>query len=103
MAKRKYDGVVECVRYKPGGDVDWVRAYERRGAIFSDHQIISRESLIQKIKSGKKFVTGRRVIGMASTFEIAGFVSVVSSGDKEILVTDNHPASQDFLEGVPVI
>jgi len=103
MAKRKFDGVVECVRYKPNGEVDWVRAYERRGAIFSDHLLIKREALIDKLKSGKKFVTGSRVNLMASTFEIGELVRVIEAGGKDVLVTDDHQATQDKLEGVPQI
>ncbi|OGO40957.1 MAG: hypothetical protein A2W36_00865 [Chloroflexi bacterium RBG_16_58_14] len=103
MAKRKFDGVVECVRYKPNGEVDWVRAYERRGAIFTDHLLIKREALIQKLKSGKKFVAGSRVKLMASTFEIGDLLRVIDVGGKEFLVTDDATASQDHLEGIPVI
>jgi hypothetical protein len=103
MAKRKFDGVVECVRYKPNGEVDWVRAYERRGAIFSDHLLITREALIKKLKSGKNFVAGSRVTLMASTFETGDPLRVVDVGGKDILVTDDSKASQDHLEGVPLI
>ena len=103
MAKRKFDGVVECVRYKPNGEVDWVRAYERRGAIFSDHLLIKREVLVQKLRSGKKFVTGSRITLMASTFETGEMVRVIDAGGKDVLVTDDHQAVQDYLEGVPQI
>jgi len=103
MAKRKFDGVVECVRYKPNGEVDWVRAYERRGAIFSDHLLIEREALIQKLKSGKNFVAGSRVSLMASTFEVGEALRVIDAGGKDVLVTDDRQAAQDHLEGVPQI
>ena len=32
MANKKYDGVIEAVHYAPDGQVEWVRAYLRRGA-----------------------------------------------------------------------
>jgi hypothetical protein len=103
VAKRKFDGVVECVRYKPNGEVDWVRAYERRGTIFSDHLLIEREALIQKLKSGKIFVSGSRVSLMASTFKVGEALRVIDAGGKDVLVTDDHQAVQDHLEGVPQI
>ena len=29
MAKQKFDGVVEAVRYTPSGQIEWVRAYKQ--------------------------------------------------------------------------
>ncbi len=78
MAKMKYDGVIEAVHYKPNGDVDWVRAYERRGPTFSDHLLIDRQTLIDRIKSGKKYVAGKRIVLMASTFEVTNSIQVVN-------------------------
>ena len=34
MAKLKFDGLIEAVRYAPDGKIILVRAYERRGATF---------------------------------------------------------------------
>lgn len=103
MAKQKFDGVVECVRYKPTGEVDWVRAYERRGAIFSDHVTIEREALIQKMKAGKKFVAGRRIPYMAGSFEVTDSLQIIEVDGKDILVTGDLQADQDRLNGVPLI
>jgi len=102
MGKPKYDGVVECVHYKPNGEVDWVRAYERRGATFSDYVVIPRDTLIQKLRSGKKYVVGKRIPEMASTFDIIASVRVSSSAGKDILVSDDRPSDRDHLPGVPV-
>jgi hypothetical protein len=44
MAK-KFDGVIEAVRYK-NGQVEVVRAFERRGAAFSDRILIPRRELL---------------------------------------------------------
>ena len=103
MAKQKFDGVVECVRYKSTGEVDWVRAYERRGATFSDHVMIERETLIQKLKAGKKFVAGQRIPYMASSFNVTDSLRVIEVSGNDILVTDDLQADQDHLEGVPII
>ncbi len=103
MAKPKYDVVVEAVRYKPGGEVDWVRGHERREAIFSDHILIPRQDLIQRIKAGKVVVVGRRVPLKASTFEVSHPLKVVLNGGREILVAGDKQADHDDLEGVPLI
>jgi hypothetical protein len=55
--------------YAPDGKIEMARAFERRGAAFSDHVLISREKLLEKIKSGKKCVTGQRKEFLAGTFE----------------------------------
>lgn len=103
MGRQKIDGVIEGVRYKPTGEVDWVRAYERRGATYSDHLLLKREALIQKIKSGKKFIAGSRVALMASTFNVTKPVRLIEDGDKEVLVTGEGQATHDHLEDIPVI
>jgi hypothetical protein len=103
MAKKKFDGVVEAVHYKSNGEVDWVRAYERRGPTFSDHLLIEREALIERLKSGKNFMVGRRVQREASTFDVTQPLRVVDFGGRDALVVGQSKAEQDSLEGVPVI
>ncbi len=103
MAKPKFDGVVEAVHYKADGEVDWVRAFERRGPTFSDYLLIKRDELIKKLKSGKKYMVGKRVPYMASTFEVTQSLRVVSVDGEDVLVTGDHQAGHDFLEGVPII
>ena len=103
MAKLKYDSVIEAVRYKSEGKVDWVRAYLRRGPTFSDHVLLQRQSLIDLIKQGKQFVTGNRVIFLASTFEVSDPVRVLEKNGKSYLVTGGDSPDQDSLPGVPQI
>src|SRR4030067_3765003 len=100
MAKLKYDGVIEAVRYRTEGKVDWVRGYLRRGPIFSDHVLLQRQSLIDLIKQGKQFVTGSRVQFYASTFEVSDPVSVLEKNGKFYLVTGGAAPDQDSLPGV---
>jgi len=96
----KFDGVIEAVRYK-GGKIDVVRAYERRGATFSDHVLLNRKTLIERIRQGKQFVTGNRREFMASTFEIGKSVNLVGAEDAQIISTRDQ-SGRDELEGVPV-
>ncbi len=103
MAKPKFDVVIEAVRYKADGEVDWVRAYERRGPTFSDLVLIGRAAVIERLKAGQRFVVGRRVSQMASTFEVSGTLRLVRNNGSEVLVTNDNPADRDKLDGVPVL
>ncbi len=100
MPQKKIDGVIEAVRYQDGHIV-YVRAYERRGATFSDRVLIERGELIEQLKRGKKFVIGQRKELWASTFETSKLVQVVKRNNEEIVST-RPEASHDELEGVPV-
>jgi len=99
MAK-KVDGVIEAVRYK-NGQIVAVRAYERRGATFSDYVLLDRKELLERIQNGKKFVIGARKELMASTFEEGKPVKAISRNGKEIIATRDD-AEHDELEQTPV-
>ncbi len=100
---RKFHGVIEAVRYGPDGQVQMVRFYERRGASFSDHMLMTRVELISRLKAGKVYLTGRRVERMASTFELSGEVNLAGQAGSEWLVSRQATdARQDNLSGVPL-
>lgn len=100
MAK-KLDGVIEAVHFARDGKIDLVRAYERRGVTFSDRVLIDRGSLLQRIKDGKVFYTGRRKEYLASTFELQKRVFAVPKNGVEILTTRADQPGRDELEGTP--
>jgi hypothetical protein len=89
----KPDGVITAIRFE-NGKLSLARIYERRGATYSDHVIITRDTLAERLKAGKKFVTGQRVEYQASTFETGKAVSLLASG---VISTDPH-ASADSIE-----
>ena len=98
---KKIDGVIEAVHYK-NGQILSVRAFERRGATFSDHVLVDRKELLERIKSGQKYVIGKRKELMASTFDVQEKpVQVLSRNGKEILWT-RADADHDELEQAPV-
>lgn len=99
MAKR-FDGIIEAVRYK-NGQIVTVRAYERRGAAFSDRILMDRKGLLERIKDGKLFAVGTRIEFLAGTFEAGKSVQVVSREGKEFLSTRDQ-ADHDELEQAPV-
>ena len=103
MAKPKFDGVIEAVHYQADGIVAWVRVYERRGASFSDRLIVDRPTLIERIKMGRKYVAGKRVPLMASTFETTDPIRFLPNSNGGILVTGDGKTELDHLAGVPVV
>lgn len=102
MADKKFDGVIEAVRYTRNGQIEFVRAYERRGATFSDCVLLDRKALLERLKGRKQFVTGQRKEFQASTFTPERDVQLVKNGDKEWIAT-RPDANRDELEGVPVL
>ena len=96
---QKSDVVIEAVRYK-GGKIELVRAYERRGPTFSDHVLLDRKTVLERLKDGKRFVTGQRKEFLASTFEVGKAVNLVGEDGKQIVATMAE-ATHDDLEGVP--
>jgi hypothetical protein len=98
MAHKKIDGVIEAVRYTPGGKISEVRSYQRCGAVWSDRVLIDRTELIEQIKNGKNFVTGTRKEYQGGVFKTGSVVRCID----EHIVTEGQAALRDLLAGVPV-
>ncbi len=103
MAKPKFDGVIEAVHYQPDGQVDWVRAYERRGPAFSERILLDRQTLVERLMAGQRFVVGKRLPYLGSTFAVSQPVRLVQRSDGDALVVGDVQGEEDRLEGVPVI
>ena len=102
MAKQKFDGVIEAVHYTRNGQIDFVRAYERRGVTFSDGVLLDRKTLLERLKARKRFVTGERRQLLGSTFESGRDVNLLTHDGREFVST-RAEATEDTLEGVPLI
>ena len=103
MAKPKYDGVVQAVRYDDMGRVLWVRAFLRRGPAWSDYVILERSELIEQLNSGKRIVIGQRVPYLGGTFETSSSVKLVEQNGQEFIFAGDSQADRDYLEGIPII
>ncbi len=103
FGKKKPDGIVEAVRYGSDGRLEWVRMHERRGPTYSDHRLVKRQELIDKLKSGQRIVVGERVPFLANTFKTGAPLHLVQKNGSEIVVAGEVQAEQDRLEGVPLI
>ena len=101
MAK-KFDGVIEAVRYNPDGQIALVRAYVLRGVTYSDRVLLDRKTLLERIKEGKKFTIGQRKEFLASTFEFGKTVKALGSNGKDFLTTREEVPQHDELEETPI-
>lgn len=103
MASKKFDGVVEAVRYAPDGKIVLARVYERRGPTFSDHILMTREDLVKQLKAKKRYYIGKRKPYLASTFEL-GDQPVTLAGDvgKEVIQVGKSSGQSDLLAGAPL-
>lgn len=100
MAK-KFDGVIEAVRYK-NGQIEVVRAFERRGAAFSDRVLLTREELAGRLKKGLKFSVGKRKEFLAGSFELQDkTLRLVDKNGLQVIAT-RPDAEHDELENAPV-
>ena len=97
---KKIDGVIEAARYK-NGQLLIVRAYERRGATFSDRVLVERKTLLERLQKGQQYLTGSREELRASTFKVGKPVLIVKLDDRELLATHVN-ATRDELEEVPI-
>ena len=98
MAK-KIDGLIEAARFK-NGQIQFVRAYERRGSTYSDWVLLDRKTLIERLQKGKVFATGTRQDLMASTFNTDKPIMLIKENGHEYIAT-NQNAKRDELENVP--
>lgn len=99
MAK-KFDGVVEAVRYK-NGQIEVVRAFERRGSAFTDRVLLDRQEFLDRLKKGRKFVIGRRKELFAGTFDVQEKPVQVLSRDGREIISTHANADHDELEQTP--
>ena len=97
MAK-KLDGIIEAVRYTRDGNIDLVRAYELRGVAYSDRVILDRQSLLARIRDGKRFAVGQRKEFLGGTFHLERPVRLSGADGKEILTTRDEASDRDELE-----
>jgi hypothetical protein len=98
MTSMKVDGIIEAVRYTPGGKIAVVRAYERHGVVWSDRILLGRQELSERLGQGKRFVIGERKIYLGSMFKTGTAVHQV----QDYIVTEGQASTRDLLNGVPV-
>lgn len=97
---KKFDVVIEAVRYK-NGKIELARVYQRRGAAFTDRILLDRKAMVELMKQGKKAVTGQRKEYLGGTFDVGRPVKLAGQDGKQVITTSDA-TDHDELEGVPV-
>lgn len=103
MERVKYDGVLEAAHFKPDGQLDWVRVYEKRYSAFSDRILLSRADFIKQLKAGKHYMTGERIPYMGGKFSVNQPVLLQLKNSIPVIVVGNARSSSDDLSGVPIL
>jgi hypothetical protein len=103
IKKKPYDGVVVAVRYTEQGEIDWVRAFERHGFVFTDRINLDREALIERLEAGKRFKTGERKPYQGSDFDVKDDIRLIDRNGSHIIVTGENSSEHDSLEDLPII
>lgn len=99
----KADVVVVAVRYRDSHQIDWVRAYERRGPTWSDRINIRREELVERIRSGEKVVAGQRIRYEAGTFNYGEPLRLEDHNGQSTVISGTPNGSGDSLAEVPIV
>ena len=103
IKKKPYDGVVVAVRYTQRGVIEWVRAFERNGFVFSDRVLMDRKTLVERLREGKRFKTGERVIYLGNDFKINEDIRLIENEGGSVVVAGTDSSSHDSLGNIPVI
>ena len=98
MKQHKMDGIIEAVRYAPDGKISLARIYERRGVVWSDHFLVSRRELVDRLQSGKHIAVGTRDEYLGSTFQVGEHVDLLNGH----IITPGESISRDRLGGVGI-
>jgi len=103
LFQKKPNGVITSVRYADDGQrLSLIRFYERRGAIYSDLQMIARPDLIERLKSGQKLVIGQRQGNVPGSFQTGKAVRLAGAGEGARICTGETGEARDYLEGAPI-
>lgn len=95
--------MIDAAHFDSQGQLLWVRAYERRGPTWSDHVLLDRKTLIERLRAGKRFFSGRRVELHASEFELETPLRLVNTRKGPVLVAGKGQPQADSLDPLPVV
>ena len=99
---RKFDGIIEAVRRNSDGQVEMARFYERRGPAWSDHMLISRSELINRLKKGDRFAIGERMEYLGGSFRVITPVQLSNNSGRERITTGSSQDGSIELKEAPL-
>jgi hypothetical protein len=97
-ARKELDLVLVAARYRSNdGSLLIAQGYERRGAVWGDVQIFTREVLAEKIQQGERIVTGQ-LADIQGDFKVLEPVHLDKHNGNFTLYTGEHLSSSDELK-----
>ena len=103
IKKKPYDGVIVAAHFTPQGRIDWVRAFERHGFVFSDRVLMKRDTLVEQLQEGKRFKTGERMIYQGNDFKVDKEVRLIEHENGNVIVVGETSSDYDSLGNLPII
>jgi len=103
MKRNKADLIIEAVHRKQHGQIDFVRAYQKRGATYSDCVLVKRQMLLEMLAKGNKVVTGQRIPFLGTVFSDQKSVGLLNINNKQIITTTGSTVYQKELADTPLI
>lgn len=100
---RNVHGVVEAAHYDDQGQLRWVRVHLRRFDTFADHQILTRDELVTRLKAGQTFVVGKRHPLLGNAFEVGPALRLAEKDGQPFLLVEGHTTEERELAGVPLL
>lgn len=101
MAKNQFDGILEAVRLDQNDQLVLAKIYEKRGVVWSDHFLVKREDLINRLKNGQVFLVGTRKYKLGSSFDTKETVKLVKNDSQDFISIDQDNKSSDSLAHLP--
>ena len=103
IRKKSFDGVIVGARYTSEGKIKWVRAFERHGFVFTDRLLMDRNTLIENLRTGKKFKTGKRLVYQGNDFDVWEDIKLLEEEEDSVIVVGDKQSKEDFLGDLPII
>lgn len=103
MNRYKADLIIEAVHHKRNGQIDFVRAYQKRGATYSDCLLVERKELLESIVLGMRVFIGQRVPFWGTVFSELAPVRLQTIHNKQTIVTTTSNVNQKELAEAPII
>jgi len=101
MAKNKFDGILEAVRLDQDDQLVLAKIYEKRGVIWSDHFLVKRDELVERLKNGQVFLVGTRQKKLGSSFDTTDTIRLSKNNGQEFIRLDQDNNASDSLIGIP--
>jgi hypothetical protein len=98
IAKKKVDLILVAIRLESAGKwVEVAQGYERRGVVWSDMKLFSRDEIIARLEAGDRVFTGK-LGSLEGDFDLSNRVHLEKGREDVRLLVRENSSSGDDLE-----